>query len=152
MINIQAYGTWTVTTEGDCEGRSTRQLGTHTGYIDDIAFALANQAYYGLRFSWVDPLKLANVPPNAAQIQVSLDIETGTWDMSVKERVDFVKKLLRGRDTLVQDGTYYACVNLVSGKSPEAQQAAREKVLALNASKKLNPEELAALLKLHGVK
>lgn len=151
-MNIQAYGTWTVTTEGDCEGRSTRQLGTHTGYIDDIAFALANQAYYGLQFSWVDPLALAKVPPNAAQIQVSLNIDTGTWDMTTKERVDYFKKLLRGRETLVEDGTYYACVNLVSGKSPEAQAAAREKVLAANASKKLNPAELAALLKQHGVK
>ena len=35
------YGTFKVTTEGDCEGKSTRDLGVHTGYIDEIAFALA---------------------------------------------------------------------------------------------------------------
>ena len=33
------YGIWIVTTEGDCEGRSTRHLGVFQGYIDDIAFA-----------------------------------------------------------------------------------------------------------------
>jgi hypothetical protein len=152
MKNIQAYGTWIVTTEGDCEGRTTRNLGTHTGYLDDIAFALADQAYYGLRFSQVDPLQLANVPPHAASVLVSLDIDTGTWDMSSAKRIDYFQKLLRGRDTVVQEGAYFATVNLISGKSPEAQEAARNKVLATNAQKKLSAEELAALLKSHGVK
>lgn len=45
------YGTFEVTTEGDCEGRSVRHLGTFTGYIDEIAFALADKCYYSLRFS-----------------------------------------------------------------------------------------------------
>lgn len=31
------YGIWIVTTEGDCEGRSTRHLGVFQEYIDDIA-------------------------------------------------------------------------------------------------------------------
>ena len=29
------FGIWHVTTEGDCEGRSTRDLGIHEGYIDE---------------------------------------------------------------------------------------------------------------------
>lgn len=37
------YGTFKVTTEGDCEGKSVRHLGTFTGYIDEIAFALADK-------------------------------------------------------------------------------------------------------------
>lgn len=46
----QAYGTWKVTTEGDCEGRSIRDLGTYTGYLDEMAFALADKCCYSLQF------------------------------------------------------------------------------------------------------
>ena len=44
------YGLWEVTTEGDCEGRSRKGLGVFEGYLDDIAFYLANKAYYTLEF------------------------------------------------------------------------------------------------------
>ena len=45
-----AYGLWEVTTEGDCEGKSTRKLGVYEGFIDDIAFALVGSCCYSLRF------------------------------------------------------------------------------------------------------
>ena len=45
------YGYWIVTTEGDCEGRTTKTLGTFKGYIDDIALSLANKCYYSLCFT-----------------------------------------------------------------------------------------------------
>ncbi len=44
------YGIWKVTTQGDCEGRSTECLGYYEGYIDEIAQALADKAYYSLTF------------------------------------------------------------------------------------------------------
>jgi hypothetical protein len=47
-------GWWSVSTEGDCEGRSTRQLGTHYGHVAEIAFALADKCYYVLEFKPVD--------------------------------------------------------------------------------------------------
>lgn len=40
------FGIWHVTTEGDCEGRSPRDLGFHEGYIDEIALALADKCFY----------------------------------------------------------------------------------------------------------
>lgn len=43
-------GWWCVTTEGDCEGRSTADLGQHYGHVADIAFELANKCEYSLRF------------------------------------------------------------------------------------------------------
>jgi hypothetical protein len=38
-------GWWDVTTEGDCEGRSTKQLGTHYGHVAEIAFSLKDCGY-----------------------------------------------------------------------------------------------------------
>lgn len=43
-------GWWKVTTEGDCEGRSIDQLGTHYGHIAEIAFGLERGGGYSLTF------------------------------------------------------------------------------------------------------
>src|SRR5271155_5056847 len=80
-----SYGTWHVTTEGDCEGKSVKDLGVHTGFIDEIAFALGSQAYYSLTFELAkelpDPVKVKPV----GTVNVVLNIDSGTWDMSPKE-------------------------------------------------------------------
>lgn len=44
------YGVWEVTTEGDCEGRTTRELGIYQGNISDIAVYLKDKVGYTLRF------------------------------------------------------------------------------------------------------
>lgn len=49
----KAYGYWAVTTEGDVEGRTVRNLGVYFGYVDEIAFHLADKCYYVLKFSRV---------------------------------------------------------------------------------------------------
>jgi hypothetical protein len=144
-VEFNAYGTWNVTTEGDVEGRTTRQLGTHTGFIDDIAFKLADQAYYGLRFDPVDPTKIEKTPRTRTRVQVSLDIGSGTWDMDGPARVAYFKKMLAGRDTLVGLGQYYACVELIDGKTPEAQERARRAAVAAGALAKLSKDEIDAL-------
>ncbi len=145
MKNLQAYGTWKVTTEGDCEGRTTTHLGEHTGYIDDIAFALAARAYYSLRFSAVEPMVVDGSEKTGTYVSVSLDIETGSWDMPQARRVAYFKKLLAGRPVHVQEGQYYASVVLVDGTSPEAQAEAKRKLIARAAIAKLSPDEREAL-------
>jgi hypothetical protein len=142
---LNAYGTWNVTTEGDVEGRTTRQLGTHTGFIDDIAFKLADQACYGLQFRPVDPGKIEKSNRTGTRVQVSLDIESGTWGMNGPARVAYFKKMLEGRDTFVGLGQYYACVELIDGKTPEAQERARRAATAAGALAKLSKEEIDAL-------
>lgn len=47
-------GWWNVSTEGDCEGRTTTQLGTYYGHVAEIAFALADRCYYVLEFKPVE--------------------------------------------------------------------------------------------------
>ena len=128
------YGVWRVTTEGDCEGRSTCELGTHAGYIDEIAFALADQAMYGLNFSKVNKLNLKK--PTRKSVHVSLDIESGTWN-SEEAILSFAKKMLNDRPVVVIPSNYYASFVICSKDSPETvefvkaeQDALRKRALA----------------------
>lgn len=108
------YGLWKVTTEGDCEGRSSRNLGIFEGYLDDIAFYLADKAYYTLEFEKIDILRIShkNVNAERSEVNVSLDISSGTWGMSSEERVLEFKKLLSERHVRVTEGDTYASVKL----------------------------------------
>ncbi len=75
MINSPAYGIWSVTTEGDCEGRTTTNLGIHQGFVDEIAFKLADKCYYYLRFEPVhlDNLTGKNITATKVKIRFSND-------------------------------------------------------------------------------
>ena len=127
------YGTFKVTTEGDCEGKSIRHLGTFTGYIDEIAFALADKCYYSLNFSLVPPEEL-DMTPRRDTVNVTLNIDSGTWNMKPEERVRYFKELLKGRDVEVLPGTSYASCVLTTHK--ETLEEKKKKIL-----EKLNSEE-----------
>ena len=141
-----SYGKWEVTTEGDVEGRSTRHLGTFEGHLDDIAFKLANQCYYSLQFKLIPSENhISNMRKVRASVSVSLDIDSGTWDLSKEQRIYFFRNLLKGRDVIVKEGQYFASVILWDGDSPEAV-AARELELKKQAAlSKLSAEELQIL-------
>ncbi len=51
-------GWWTVTTEGDVEGRTTNKLGEFYGHIAEIAFHLADKASWKLTFRPFETRKL----------------------------------------------------------------------------------------------
>jgi len=61
---------WRVTTEGDCEGRSIKNLGTFNGNIVDIAKRLSSLSYYVLDFCEIEHTKL----PSVKTIRNSVDI------------------------------------------------------------------------------
>lgn len=118
-----AYGFWQVSTEGDVEGRSIRSLGTYEGFIDEIAQRLAGQCYYALTFHKIDP-KLTNIQlSDVKQVNVTLDIDSGSWDMSQEQRRAAFKELLKGRPVDVLDGTSYASCTLVFKKTPQQTPA-----------------------------
>lgn len=137
-----SYGYWKVTTEGDCEGRSVRQLGTFRGHVDEIAFHLADKCYYSLRFTAIEEDEL--IPeflPKSDEINISFDIDTGTWDMKPDKRVEYFREILKDRpDVEVEDGQYYASVKLISGKKKTKNEIIIEKALA-----KLTEEEKKVL-------
>jgi hypothetical protein len=115
-------GMWHVTTEGDCEGRTTLDLGYHEGHIVDIAYGLADKCCYSLQFSRVKPDQLpkAKQPKNIKSVSISLNIDSGTWDreMNGARRASSIDYLLKKSPSKVpfvgaQEGQYYAAVNLV---------------------------------------
>lgn len=139
-----SYGLWHVTTEGDCEGRSTKDLGVHEGHLDDIAFALAGACYYSLRFEPVDPNEWSNHQPRT-EVCVSLGIKSGTWDLKKGERANYFRELLKGRDVTVESSDGYASAKLIRGSDPARREAAKRDALRASALAKLTEQELAAL-------
>lgn len=117
-------GFWKVTTEGDCEGRSIRDLGVHEGHVADIAAALAGQAAYGLRFKKVNPTQEEPLEiKDKGKVSISLDINTGTWDLK-KNRPAVLFSWLTSEpaekvDFDVDYSNYYASVNLQYEKKKE---------------------------------
>ena len=139
----KAEAFWKVTTEGDCEGRTTRDLGVHFGFLDDIAFALADKCYYSLCFKLVEPLQLD--VPQRSKVNIMLDIDSGTWDMQGSQRINFVANLLKDRDVSVTACNYYASVELVMGKTAEQRKQRELEMLRKQALSKLSDAERKAL-------
>lgn len=97
---------WSVSTEGDEEGRTIKDLGIHYGFVDEIATLLAAKAFYKLRFAVAK--KPPVVGPKVRAIDVSFDIESATWKMNSTERAAYVQELFRGRDVKIRESNYYA--------------------------------------------
>jgi len=133
-----AFGYWTVKTPSE-NGSLMKNLGTFRGYIDEIALNLADQCHYSLEFTKVPDERVENFKVKASSVNVIFDIQSGTWNMSSDERVNFFQKILKDRPTTVSDGQYYASVTLHSTQYSE-EDLLREKALA-----KLTPEEIKAL-------
>ena len=127
------YGTFKVTTEGDCEGKSIRDLGIYTGYIDEIAFALADKCYYTLCFTLVEPTKL-DLTPKKDTVKISLNIDSGAWDFNVTDAMNYFKEFFANRDVEVIDTHGYVSCTISTHK--ETIEEKKEKIL-----QKLSEEE-----------
>lgn len=91
ICNINPVGLWHVTTEGDCEGKSTKDLGIHQGHIVDIAYKLGSKSYYSLHFS---PAKCDETVTPVKSVAISLPIESETWNMNPEFRKVHVAAML----------------------------------------------------------
>jgi hypothetical protein len=60
-----------VTTEGDCEGRTIKDLGIHSGNPAIIALNLADKAFYGLSFKEVVLTHHESVNTNTFSVHLS---------------------------------------------------------------------------------
>lgn len=112
-------GVWEVSTEGDCEGRTTKQLGIHKGHIIDIAFNLSGEVAYGLSFKPRSVEKAEKERPRRNKCTISLPVNTKTWpqEMNSEERAVAIGKFL-SKERPLTDGVkvvgspYYSCVLL----------------------------------------
>lgn len=139
-----AFGFWKVTTQGDCEGRTTRNLGVHLGWVDEIAFALAGSACYDLCFEAVDPEAL---PKNSTAKQVSISF-ANTYSMKRDQRLAHAAEILADRPCRLAIDNY-GNIGLSRGESSAEIEAAK-RVAAKNRLQKklenlLSTEELELL-------
>lgn len=74
-------GWWLVSTEGDCEGKSTSDLGEHYGHVVEIALELASLASYKLTFRKSNrPDKIAiGAPRKASRRKVHVTFSDGPF-------------------------------------------------------------------------
>jgi hypothetical protein len=110
-------GTWHVTTEGDCEGKSTKDLGIHTGHVADIARVLGNHCFYSLQFEQVLISETVPEPEKECKsVNIKLGIDSGTWNSEIGERARWMKTFLGKNSTktpfTVHPGTYFSSVVL----------------------------------------
>lgn len=129
------YGVWTVRTEGDCEGKTMKILGTFSGYIDDIALYLASSCFYSLQFSPLNVQKIDNsFTPTIKQVEVTLDINSGTWNMNSNLLALTMEKVFRDRPIYIKEG--HGCHSFIIETIKETVEEKKQKALA-----KLTPEE-----------
>ena len=96
------YGMWKVETEGDAEGRSMTQLGVYTGFIDEIALALADKCSYTLYFQLVKPKEL-DLTPKKKSVAIRLSYASGLQNINDKyEKLNHLKNgLFKERDVCI---------------------------------------------------
>lgn len=105
--------TWKVTTEGDCEGRSTCDLGIHTGHIADIALKLGGFAMYQLSFEPVRPdRKVGKSPVTEVFICVDGIVNGGVTDRSAPIKYAALMESFLGAGYTVKPGQYYHSVRV----------------------------------------
>jgi hypothetical protein len=89
LAKLDPIGWWKVTTEGDCEGRSTDTLGTFYGHVAEIAFANRKKSSYSLRF---EPVLNKGVPD---EVQTRV-VVAGPKEKEIKVHISFAYKMLDG--------------------------------------------------------
>jgi len=138
------YGLWEVTTEGDVEGRSTNHLGTHKGHIDEIALHLANQNYYSLTF------KLVEAIDEPKEVNVQLDIESGTWDMR-DDLIPEMKKFFADRPIHIENCNYFSSFKITTEKNIREEDRKKKNILdkLSDYEKELLAEEIMNLIENH---
>ena len=109
------YGTWEVSTEGDCEGISIHRLGTHMGFVDQIARKIANSKNvgYSLHFKKVDIYKEYEPNKNVKSVNISFDIDSDTWDIKPAQWAVTMQEVFKDRPVSVEESNSYAAFSIV---------------------------------------
>lgn len=119
------YGYWQVSTEGDEEGKSIRNLGVFHGNIDEIAFALVDKAYYSLNFRLIDPENIPVPKEYKTKIDIYLDLKDVPYGDS-NARVSIMREMLAGTNISVKkSNNTYGGVTLYRPEDPDRIKEAK---------------------------
>lgn len=148
MSNAYAnpMGTWKVTTEGDCEGRSVQDLGIFTGYVDEIALALADRCYYSLEFTAIEPTTVPLQQNSVAkEVHVHFNVSSNTWGLKSPERAAIATQVFKDRPVRIGESCYYASFKIIRGKTETESKQEIDHIKRRAALAKLTAEEKAIL-------
>lgn len=132
-MTLDINGPWHVTTEGDDEGRTTRDLGNWRGPFDRVALGLADKAYYTLTIEPVVIGDANDLPILRKTVHVH----------DYNGKID-IPRLMQGRPVLVRGSNFYQAFEIAAGPAYFDEYTSS---IAQQAMKKLTPEELTALRK-----
>lgn len=118
-VNDSPIGLWKVTTEGDCEGRTVRNLGMYKGHILDIAAELASSTMYVLNFkkmsySYIEPAPVKK----SVKTAITFDFATGCAVVDLKQRKLIFDRFIKERPSqynylyYFDDQTLYGAVGI----------------------------------------
>lgn len=129
-MNTRIFGTWSVTTEADCEGRTDKSLGIHQGWVDDIALTLQDKAMYSLFFKLFDPNINFDHDPRDGSVSVVLHNQD-------TKNLNDIQEAFIDRPVQVSKGQYYNSFIITSKPTLD--------VLKERALRKLSDEEKQVL-------
>lgn len=131
---ISPHGLWRVfSIQGD-EGERLVDIGTHYGYVDEIALALADRQGWSLRFERVEPLDMT---PKRKSVVIEIDgVRQEVYGKTGE--VNAYKQIFNGRPVEVRAADLYAGVEV-------STQAKTVNEIRAMAFAKLTPEERAAI-------
>ena len=128
-----SLGLWEVTTEGDCEGRTTRDLGTYYGNFDEVAFHVADKVMYKLTLTKIEPTN--EFTPKADNVLIQFNMNSGMYHMTPEQTEPIWNSLLKDRPANVKDNRYGSQIVL------ELEQNMNNKRIRQAALNKLTAEE-----------
>lgn len=109
MKNIPSVeGVWSVSTEGDAEGRSMAQLGAEDGHFAEVALKYGDQQCYKLNLT---PSKSLSLKTESKCVNVSVPYEISDTNASNKQMVSDMQEWL-GNDYVVSECNFYRSVTI----------------------------------------
>lgn len=112
------YGYWQVSTEGDEEGKSIRNLGVFHGNIDEIAFALADRVMWSLDFKQINPDDIPAPKNYKTRINICLDLKDVPYS-DYEKRIKIMQQMLSGTNISVEKGNAFGNVAIIRPEDPD---------------------------------
>lgn len=130
------YGLWKVETEGDCEGRTKKDIGIYKGYVDEIALHLADKCLYSLMFTKLNIKHKEKYVPVSDKVNICFNIDSNTWNMNSIDRVNEMKTFFADRPCEIEKSNYYGSFVIRNDKKVN-----KEDIEKMKALKKLSKRE-----------
>lgn len=138
------YGMWRVTTEGDCEGRSVRDLGVYEGFFDEVALRLADKSYYSLTLTPVEPVIASKMPELGLSVVARLNVDQRQAPTADSTR-RFFSEFLASRPVNITKASSWLEVTIEPRLSAKERERVKKNKLRADALAKLSVEEKRAL-------